>query len=158
VIASASTADAVRELVPFAAAIAPRLAAELHEAVVLREGIEDHPGNQTRFVTLESGHTRVAGTVPATEVQRARKTALVFWGSGTDAPGWLVKCLDQFASRGVNLTRIESRPRREGFGTYMFFADVDGGDDEPAVAEAIAGLREHAETVRILGSFPAAPS
>ena len=96
---------------------------------------------------------RVAGTEPT-----PMKTSLVFWGAGTDAPGWLVRCLSEFAFRGVNLTRIESRPRRLGLGHYMFFADLDGaaaaGDDGPVTA-AIEALGEAAETVRVLGSYPA---
>jgi prephenate dehydratase len=57
----------------------------------------------------------------------------------------------------VNLTRIESRPRREGLGAYMFFVDLDGRAGEPAVGGAIEALRAHAAAVRVLGSFPAAP-
>ena len=56
----------------------------------------------------------------------------------------------------MNLTRIESRPRRRGLGRYMFFIDLDGAEGEPAVAEAIEGLRRKAESVRILGSYPVA--
>ena len=54
------------------------------------------------------------------------KTAIVFWGVGSEAPGWLVACLSEFAARDVNLTRIESRPRKQGLGRYMFFADLEG--------------------------------
>ena len=80
----------------------------------------------------------------------------MFWGGGDLSPGWLVDCLAEFSSRGVNLTRIESRPRRIGLGHYMFFCDLDGPEDDPDVAAAIAGLRGHCEQVRILGSFPPA--
>jgi prephenate dehydratase len=79
----------------------------------------------------------------------------VFWGIGSEAPGWLVSCLSEFATREVNLTRIESRPRKQGLGRYMFFADLEGRDAEPHVAEALEGLRQHVEVLRILGSFPA---
>ena len=78
-------------------------------------------------------------------------------GPGDDRAGWLVRCLSEFAFRGVNLTRIESRPRREGLGAYMFFVDLDGAAGTPAVAEAIEALRAHAAAVRVLGSFPTAP-
>jgi prephenate dehydratase len=84
------------------------------------------------------------------------KTAIVFWGVGSEAPGWLVRCLSEFASRDVNLTRIESRPRKQGLGRYMFFLDLEGRDSEPHVAEALEGLSEHVEVLRTLGSFPAA--
>ena len=65
------------------------------------------------------------------------KTAIVFWGVGSEAPGWLVRCLSEFANRDVNLTRIESRPRKQGLGRYMFFVDLEGRDTEPHVAEAL---------------------
>ena len=81
----------------------------------------------------------------------------MFWEPADDRPGWLVRCLSEFADRAVNLTRIESRPRREGLGSYMFFVDLDGYAGTPAVAEAIEALRAHAAAVRVLGSFPTAP-
>jgi prephenate dehydratase len=56
----------------------------------------------------------------------------------------------------VNLTRIESRPRKVGLGEYVFFVDLDGGVDEPGVAEGLAGVRAHVAQLRMLGSFPAA--
>jgi prephenate dehydratase len=80
----------------------------------------------------------------------------MFWGAGSAGPGWLVRCLAEFAERDVNLTRIESRPRRQRLGEYMFFVDLDGHAAEPAVAAAVDGLRGHADVVRVLGSFPAA--
>jgi prephenate dehydratase len=67
-----------------------------------------------------------------------------------------VDCLTEFASRSINLTRIESRPRRIGLGHYMFICDLEGAAADADVAAAIAGLRRHCETVRVLGSFPAA--
>ena len=56
----------------------------------------------------------------------------------------------------MNLTRIESRPRKQGLGRYMFFLDIEGRDVEPHVSEALAGLRARVEVLRVLGSFPAA--
>jgi len=56
----------------------------------------------------------------------------------------------------VNMTRIESRPRRYELGRYMFFIDMEGADTDPAVAEAIGALRNKAENVRVLGSYPVA--
>ena len=84
------------------------------------------------------------------------KTSLVFWGAGADRPGWLVRCLDEFARREINLTKIESRPRRERLGSYMFFADLAGAMEDPSVAEAIASVRVMCEEVRVLGSYPSA--
>lgn len=154
VVAAPSTAEAVRQAVTgddaAAAAVGTRHAAELYGATVLALDVEDDDGNETRFVWIAR-----AGTEPEGGGERF-KTALVFWGAGSAGPGWLVRCLLEFATRGVNLTRIESRPRREGLGEYMFFLDVDGGLDQPPVAGAVEGLRAHADVVRVLGSFPAA--
>jgi prephenate dehydratase len=152
VIAARSTADAVRQVAEGfesgAAAIGTRGAADRYGCVVLREDVEDGPGSETRFVWIAR-----AGTQPD---RPASKTALVFWGAGSAGPGWLVRCLAEFAERRINLTRIESRPLRQRLGEYMFFLDFEGADDDPAVAAAIAGLRAHADVVRVLGSFPAA--
>jgi prephenate dehydratase len=63
--------------------------------------------------------------------------------------------LSELSNRGVNLTRIESRPRKQGLGRYMFFADLEGRDTEPYVTEALAALATHVEVLRVLGSFPA---
>ena len=84
------------------------------------------------------------------------KTSIVFWGAGAESPGWLVRCLDEFSRRDINLTKIESRPRRERLGHYMFFADLAGRSHDAPVAAAIAGLHALCEQVRILGSYPAA--
>ena len=154
VLAAPSTADAVRQVADgfeSAAALGTRLAGALYGCVVLLEDVEDDPSNETRFVWIAR-----AGTEPATAAGDRFKTALVFWGAGSSGPGWLVRCLAEFATRDVNLTRIESRPLRQGLGEYMFFLDLDGRDSDPAVADAVAGLRAHADVVRVLGSFPAA--
>jgi prephenate dehydratase len=153
VVAARSTADAVRMVADGfesgAAAIGTRGAADRYGCTVLREDVEDDPGSETRFVWIAR-----AGTEP--EAGERFKTALVFWGAGSAGPGWLVRCLAEFAERDVNLTRIESRPRRQRLGEYMFFLDLDGRADDSAVAAAIGGLRAHADVVRVLGSFPAA--
>jgi prephenate dehydratase len=81
---------------------------------------------------------------------------VVFWGAGDDAPGWLVRCLSEFAFRGVNLTMIESRPRKLGLGHYVFFADLEGRDRDAKVAAAIEAVRGQTEQLRVLGSYPAA--
>ena len=155
VLAGSSTAEAVRMVAahdgPWAA-LGNRLAAERYGCQVLRAGVEDVAGNETRFVWLAPMGSRPAGPVAG----GPWKTAIVFWGPGSEAPGWLVQCLSEFASRAVNLTRIESRPRKQGLGRYMFFLDLEGRDTDAHVAEALGGLREHAEVLRVLGSFPSA--
>ena len=77
----------------------------------------------------------------------------MFWGAGDAAPGWLVNCLGELSQRDINLTRIESRPRRIGLGHYMFFADFEGLLADPAVAAAVEGLRGRCQEVRVLGSY-----
>jgi len=159
VMTSSSTADAVQRVSERIrhrwAAIGTEFAANLYECTVVRAGIEDRTGNETRFVWLAP-----LGSPPGVPGSEALvddwKTAIVFWGAGADSPGWLVSCLSELASRDVNLTRIESRPRRHGLGHYMFFADFEGRDDEENVKDALAGLRQHAEVLRVLGSFPTA--
>ena len=154
VMAARSTADAVRQIAggfeSGAAAIGTRGAADRYGCAVLREDVEDDPGSETRFVWIaRAGAEPEGGEGPF-------KTALMFWGAGSAGPGWLVRCLAEFAERDVNLTRIESRPRRQRLGEYMFFVDLDGHAGDPAVAAAVEGLRGHADVVRVLGSFPAA--
>ena len=120
---------------------------------MLAEGIEDDAENATRFAWI----ARDGGSPPIAPAAGAiLKTALVFWGGGDVTPGWLVDCLTEFSSRSINLTRIESRPRRIGLGHYMFFCDLEGPASNPAVAGAVAGLRGHCEAVRVLGTFPVA--
>ena len=152
VIPAASTADAVREVAHdregTQAAIGPRLAARRYGAVMLAEGLEDDPGNTTRFAWIAP----VADAPPPPETGPA-KTSLVFWGMGSGASGWLVSCLAVFAFAGINLTRIESRPLRQGMGEYMFFLDLEGSMADSAVAGAVGDLHKHAEVVRVLGSF-----
>jgi prephenate dehydratase len=151
-VAVASTAEAVRvvaaETAPWAA-LGTRRAAELYGATVLVDGTEDEPGNETRFVWLAPASVGSADA-PAT------KTSLVFWGPGDASPGWLVRCLSEFAFRGVNLTKIESRPMRARLGHYRFFVDCEGDARRSPVADAVAGLRAHCERVKVLGSYPAA--
>ena len=150
--AAPSTAEAVREVSvsdePWSA-LGAASAARIYGCVVLREGVEDTPDNVTRFVWIAPAGTKPAGGGPW-------RTTLVFSELGADHPGALVEALTEFSNRQVNLTRIESRPRRRGLGRYMFFIDLDGAEEEPAVAEAIDGLRRKAESVRILGSYPVA--
>lgn len=145
-----STAEAVRmvgESVRPWAAIGARAAAELYGCVVLREGIEDEADNVTRFVWIAPEDSKPEGEGPW-------RTSLVFSELGADHPGALVDALQEFSRRSVNLTRIESRPARQGLGRYMFFCDLEGAVDEVAVAEALKALRAKAESVRILGSYP----
>ena len=137
----------VRESEEPLAALGSRLAAELYVCVVLADDVGDHPDNATRFVWLAP-----AAATPGEGGPEA-KTTVVFWGGGDRSPGWLVDVLGELSSRNVNLTRIESRPRRTGLGHYMFFADVEGGADWPPVSEALRALAAHVDELRVLGSY-----
>lgn len=162
VMTSSSTAEAARlvsERIRHRwAAIGTRLAAELYDCVVLEAGIEDVPENQTRFVWLARDGAQAGVPGASVDDAAAWKTAIVFWGEGTESPGWLVSCLSELAFRGVNMTRIESRPLRAGLGSYMFFTELDGRDVDAQVADALSGLRGRVNVLRTLGSFPAAPA
>jgi prephenate dehydratase len=162
VVAGSSTAEAVRTVAghdgPWAA-LGNRAAAERYSCQVLHAGVEDVADNETRFVWLAGAGAAPGG--PRVSVGGAAalgpwKTAIVFWGVGSEAPGWLVACLSEFAERGVNLTRIESRPRKQGLGRYMFFVDLEGREDDTHVAAGLSGLRSRVQALRVLGSFPAA--
>jgi len=152
VVAVNSTAEAVRTVAerdgPIAA-LGTRIAAELYGAHILRAGVEDAKGNETRFVWLALDARRPTPDAPA-------KTTIVFWGAGSERPGWLARCLTEFAQREVSLTKIESRPRKVGLGRYMFFLDCEGGVDDAGVAAALEGVRGHVDTLKVLGSYPAA--
>ncbi len=155
ILPASSTAEAVRAVVAAGergqAALGTPLAARIYGGTVIREGVEDRDDNETRFVWLARTATatgRAALAPPMRDDASGEsggewKTSLVFWGAGAERPGWLVRCLDEFARRDINLTKIESRPRRQGLGSYMFFADLAGRVEDPPVAEAIAGVEEH---------------
>jgi prephenate dehydratase len=159
VLAGSSTAEAVRLVAehdgPWAA-LGNRLAAERYGCQVLRAGVEDVPENETRFVWLARVGTPPGAPGATGNALGPWKTAVVFWGVGSDAPGWLVRCLSELARRDVNLTRIESRPRKQGLGQYMFFLDLEGRERESHVRDALGALATHVEVLRVLGSFPAA--
>ena len=150
-VSSVSTAEAARAVAESGepwAALSSRLAAELNDCVVLREDVEDSGDNETRFVWLAPATAAEAGT--------GDKTSVVFWGFNDESPGALVNVLRELSDREINLTRIESRPRRVGLGHYMFFADLEGGAHEARVAEALGALGALVEELRILGSYASA--
>jgi prephenate dehydratase len=151
-VTATSTSEAVRQVrdagQPWVA-LASRLAAELYGCRVLAADVEDRPDNETRFVWLAPSEEEVDPGPRA-------KTSIVFWGFNDESPGALVEVLHEFSSREINLTKIESRPRRVRLGHYMFFADLEGAAGAPPVDEALAALREKVETIRVLGSYPAA--
>jgi prephenate dehydratase len=142
----------VREGRPEQGAIASRRAADVYGADVLAEAIEDHPENYTRFllITTPSRAAEAAATPRAAGV--GHKTSLVF--RVANRPGALFECLGHFASRGVDLAKIESRPLRGRPFEYVFYLDLLGDAAEPPVAEALAALLRSTAMLRILGSYP----
>ena len=125
------------------AALASRRAAEIYGLVILRECLEDDPENYTRFLVL--------GTSPI-EPQGPAKTSLVF--SVKNAPGALHRCLGAFARRGIDLTKIESRPLRGKRWQYVFYVDFTGSVHEERCRQALEELEDMATFLRVLGSYP----
>lgn len=142
------TAGSVRDLMAgradAEAAIASKLAAELYGAAVLEEGLEDHAENYTRFL--------VVSREPATGSRASsNKTSLLLALGNT--PGSLHRALGVFAARGLDLSKIESRPLPGRPWEYLFYLDViDAG--QGTVGEAIAELQAFASGVRVLGTYP----
>lgn len=130
------------------AAIAAPIAAEHYRLDVIAGGVGDNHGAVTRFVYVERPDSPPAYT-------GADKTSLVAY-IRDDHPGALLEILEEFAVRGVNLSRIESRPTGDGIGRYCFSIDCEGHVTEPRVGEAMMGLRRVCADVRFLGSYPRA--
>jgi len=130
---------------PYDAAIAAPVAADHYRLESLATGIGDNPDAVTRFVVV----TRPAAPPGSTG---ADKTSLVAF-IRDDHPGALLEILEQFATRGVNLTRIESRPTGNGMGRYCFAVDCEGHVADARVGEALMGLRRVCADVRFLGSY-----
>ncbi len=150
VIPATSTAGAAEALLqvpaPFDAAVAPRLAADRYGLDVLAENIGDTEEATTRFVLV-----RKPGAIPSPT--GADKTTLSLF-MRLDQPGALMAILNEFAVRGVNLTRIESRPTRKALGDYFFSVDLEGHVADSRVSEALMGLHRVCLDVRFLGSYP----
>nr|WP_306239348.1 prephenate dehydratase [Ornithinimicrobium cryptoxanthini] len=130
------------------AAIAAPLAAERHELEILVDGIADRPGAVTRFIRLAR-----PGPVPAPT--GTDLTTVVAYLRHNHA-GALLDLLNQFAMRGVDLVRLESRPTGEALGQYCFAIEALGHLSEPRMADALTGLRRVCADVRFLGSYPRA--
>lgn len=147
--ASNSTAEAAQEIAhrdePWAA-IGTRLAAQIYGLTILAPDIEDRPENATRFVLLGRD------PVPATG---ADKTSVVCYIE-KDRPGSLLAILHEFSDRGINLTKLESRPTKEGLGEYCFFIDMEGHVADAQIGHALTSLRTKILDVKILGSYPRA--
>ncbi len=150
-IATYDTAGAAQQIAgshePGAAAIASETAGKKYGLQVLARGVEDLSNNYTRFFVI--------GLDQPAHAERS-KTSLVF--ATRHIPGALHACLGEFAARGINLTKIESRPDRRDAWHYVFYVDLEIHRDDPACHEALGGLRDKTSFLKVLGSYPAAPT
>jgi chorismate mutase/prephenate dehydratase len=143
----ASNAEAARVAAKerSSAAIGPEIAAERYKLKILARSIEDDARNKTRFLVLGSRDAGPSGM---------DRTSLVM--TTHNKPGSLHDLIASFATHGVNMTRLESRPARTGQWEYYFYVDIEGHQQDPKIAKALAELRDKAPFVKIFGSYPAA--
>jgi|TARA_B110000908_G_scaffold114875_1_gene134718 chorismate mutase/prephenate dehydratase len=127
------------------AAIAGDMAAELYDLERLSEKIEDRPDNSTRFLIVGREKILQSGN---------DKTSIIV--AAKNEPGALYNLLAPFYREGIDLTRVETRPSREGKWTYVFFVDFKGHKDDPTVAKVLAELSQIVADLRVLGSYPKA--
>lgn len=144
-ITASSNAEAAKLVVDRtdAVAISSVSAAEIYGLEILVAGIEDEPNNTTRFLIIGRESVGASGN---------DKTTLLI--STRNKPGALYGLLQPLSDNGIDMTRIESRPSRDGLWEYVFFVDIEGHCDNPQVASALAALRDEAALYRVLGSYP----
>ncbi|MTI81867.1 MAG: prephenate dehydratase [Firmicutes bacterium] len=148
IISTSSTAEAVQQVANSDhswAAVGTTKAARAYRLNVAGDNINDQPDNQTRFIVLSREESTC--TIGC-------KTSLLV--SVLNQPGALFQVLKEFTLRGINLTKIESRPTKMKFGDYLFYIDLEGHRSEANVKEALEGLKTTAQTVKVLGSYPSA--
>jgi prephenate dehydratase len=149
VLPAASTADAARRVADgeYDAAVCAPIAGQRYGLAALAVDVADHPGAVTRFVLVQR-----PGPLPEpTGADRTTVTAVVH-----DRTGALLDLLAEFAVRGISLSRIESRPTREGLGVYSFSIDCEGHVADARVGDALAALHRLCADLRFLGSYPRA--
>ncbi len=148
-VAVSSNAEAARRasIEPMSAAVAGEMAAQHYGLTLLASNIEDEPNNTTRFLVLGNYE-------PKPSKAGKDKTSLVL--SAANRAGAVYEMLTPFATRGVSMSKFESRPSKVAMWEYLFFVDIDGHQDDANVVEALAEVRNIAGYVKVLGSYPAA--
>jgi len=137
------------------AAIGSRLAARLNQLEIIAADIQDNDSNWTRFVVLSrSEDSRLEELISSESAEEKEnyKTSIIC-SPIKNRPGILHEMLAEFASRNINLTRIESRPTRKMLGDYLFFIDFTGHLEQPQIKEIITGLKQKTSHLKILGSY-----
>ena len=149
VTSNAYAAQMIHDLVAtdgtFAAAIASKRAAELFELNILAANIEDDPKNTTRFLVLGKHDVAASGK---------DKTSLAL--TTKNKPGAMFDLLEPLSCHGVSMTKLESRPSKQGLWDYVFFIDIEGHKTDPKIAAALTELEQRASVVKVLGSYPVA--
>lgn len=143
---SAAAAAVADGSAPFDAAVSQPIAADIYDLDVLASDIQDNDDATTRFILV-----RLPGTLPAPTGSDKTTLSLLIHD---DHPGALLAILNEFAARGVNMTRIESRPTKKALGDYYFSVDIEGHANDARVSEALMGLHRICLDVRFLGSYP----
>jgi prephenate dehydratase len=133
-----------------AAALGTALAAKLYGLDVIVPHVEDHPGNVTRFLVVAAPGR---GRIPRPTGHD--KTSIVCF-QRADVPGSLHSILGQFSARGINLSKLESRPTKKGLGDYCFVIDLEGHVDDEVVADCLRDLHASVASLKFMGSYPAA--
>lgn len=143
----ASNAEAAKRAAQehHSAAIAGKMAAELYDVPLRFTHIEDNANNTTRFLVIGQQ-----------EIERSGQDKTSILVSSQNRPGLLYKLLEPIGRYGVNMTRIESRPSKQGMWEYIFFIDLEGHQQSPEMQALFAEIRAEASLFRVLGSYPKA--
>ena len=147
--ATHSTADAALQVsqgLAAAAAIGSRAAAGRYGLSIIAEGIQDSDENTTRFLLVARQDAAPTG----------RDRTSIAFTMDRDRPGGLYEVMGEFASRGINLSKVESRPMKQALGHYVFFVDFEGHRLEARCAAALEGVARRVHRLHVLGSYPRA--